>query len=92
METNRLLASLSPSIYLWMNSLGRFPSELNDMIWQDDYESVPRLLRETINGTPWLTVEERQTAYADCAEEFRDIDQYALHRTVRRPEVLFAES
>ena len=64
------------------------PKKLRDVIWHDDYENVPRLLRQTIDDNPWLTADERETIYLDCAEEFRDIDQYARDRTVRRPEVL----
>jgi len=64
------------------------PQKLNGVIWHDDYENVPRLLRQTIDDNPWLTANERETIYLDCAEEFRDIDQYARDRTVRRPEVL----
>ena len=64
------------------------PEQLHDVIWRDDYENVPRLLRQTIDGIPWLTANDRQAIYSDCAEEFRDIDQYARDRTVRRPEVL----
>ncbi len=62
--------------------------QLNDLIWRDDYENVPRLLREAIDTNPGLTDEDRQAVYRDCADEFRDIDQYARDRTVRRPEVL----
>ncbi len=64
------------------------PRKLNAVIWHDDYENVPRLLRQTIDDNLWLTADERETIYLDCAEEFRDIDQYARDRTVRRPEVL----
>ncbi len=64
------------------------PKKLDDVIWHDDYENVPRLLRQAIDDNPWLTADERETIYLDCAEEFRDIDQYARDRTVRRPEVL----
>ena len=64
------------------------PKKLIDVIWHDDYENVPRLLRQTIDDHPWLTPDERETIYLECAEEFRDIDQYARDRTVRRPEVL----
>ncbi len=64
------------------------PKKLTPVIWHDDYENVPRLLRQTIDEIPWLTADERETIYLDCAEEFRDIDQYARDRTVRRPEVL----
>ena len=64
------------------------PKKLNGVIWHDDYENVPRLLRQTIDDNPWLTANERETIYLDCAEEFRDIDQYARDHTVRRPEVL----
>ena len=45
-------------------------------------------LRQMIDENPWLTDEDRKAIYSDCAEEFRDIDQYARDRTVRRPEVL----
>jgi len=62
--------------------------QLNDLIWRDDYENVPRLLREAIDANSWLANEDRQAVYRDCADEFRDIDQYARDRTVRRPEVL----
>ncbi len=55
---------------------------------RDDYENVPHLLREAIDGTPWLTANDRKDIYSDCTEEFRDIDRYARDRTVRRPEVL----
>ena len=64
------------------------PKKLIGVIWHDDYENVPGLLRQTIDDNPWLTADERETIYLDCAEEFRDIDQYARDRTVRRPEVL----
>ena len=62
--------------------------QLNDLIWRDDYENVPRLLREAIDANSWLANEDQQAVYRDCADEFRDIDQYARDRTVRRPEVL----
>ena len=62
--------------------------QLNDQIWSDAYENVPRLLRKAIDENSWLTAEDRQAVYRDCAEEFQDIDQYARDRTVRRPEVL----
>jgi hypothetical protein len=65
-----------------------FPKQLNALIWRDDYENVPRLLRETIDKSPWLTADDRQAIYSECTEEFRDIDQYAQDRSVRRPEVL----
>ena len=66
-----------------------FGKQLSDLIWRgEDYENVPRRLRETIDGTNWLTADDRQTAYTDCAEEFRDIDQYANDRTIRRRNVL----
>ena len=64
------------------------PKKLEGVIWHDDYENVPRLLRQAIDDNPWLTADERETFYLDCTEEFRDIDQYARDRTVRRPEVL----
>ena len=64
------------------------PKKLDGVIWRDDYENVPRLLRQSIDGIPWLTADDRQAIYSDCAEEFRDVDQYARDRTVRRPEVL----
>jgi hypothetical protein len=69
-------------------AMNETPEKLNAVIWHDDYENVPRLLRQTINDNPWLTADERETIYLDCVEEFRDIDQYARDRTVRRPEVL----
>ncbi len=64
------------------------PKHLTDLIWRDDYENVPRLLRQAIDEAAWLTADDRQSIYSDCAEAFRDIDQYARDRTVRRPEVL----
>ena len=71
-----------------LGALRDYPKQLNKLIWRDDYENVPRLLREEIDGSPWLTADDRQAIYSDCAEEFRDVDQYARDRTVRRPEVL----
>ena len=69
-------------------TMNKTPKKLNAVIWHDDYENVPDLLRQTIDDNPWLTADEREAIYLDCAEEFRDIDQYARDRTVRRPEVL----
>ncbi len=69
-------------------AMNETPKKLNPVIWHDDYENVPGLLRQTIDDNPWLTADEREAIYLDCAEEFRDIDQYARDRTVRRPEVL----
>jgi hypothetical protein len=57
-------------------------------IWRDDYENLPRLLRQFIDESVWLSPEDRQATYRDRSEEFLDIDQYARERTVRRPDVL----
>lgn len=69
-------------------ALEQAPKQLQGVIWRDDYENVPDLLRQAIDATQWLTDEDRGIVYADCADEFRDIEQYANDRTVRRPEVL----
>lgn len=66
----------------------RFGIQLHKLIWRDDYENVPNILRQTIDQADWLTDDERQVIYLDSVEEFSDIDQYALKRTVRRHEVL----
>ncbi len=65
-----------------------WPQQLADLMWRDDYENVPDLLRRFIDETTWLTADDRQSIYSDCAEAFRDIGQNARDRTVRRPEVL----
>lgn len=61
---------------------------LNTMIYRDDFEDIPGLLRDHIDQNAWLDATIRQTINTDCEEEFRDIDQYATEQTVRRPEVL----
>ncbi len=71
-----------------LRAMAESPKQLSALIWRDDYENAPRLLRQTIDGITSLTADDRQAIYSDCAEEFRDIDQYARDRTVRRPEVL----
>ncbi len=77
-------AELSEQIRL----MREVPKHLLTVIWRDDYENVPRLLRQDIEDDPRLTLEDRETVYANSADEFRDIEQYAQERTVRRPELL----
>jgi hypothetical protein len=69
-------------------AMGHTSSQLDKMIRRDDYENLPRLLRQSIDQSAWLSPEDRQAIYQDCAEEFLDIDQYARERTIRRPEVV----
>ncbi len=69
-------------------AMAKVRSQLEDLIWRDDYENVPRLLREAIEGYAFLSDEDQQAISRDCTEEFQDIDQYARDRTVRRPEIL----
>ena len=71
-----------------LGSLGEAPKQLYKVIWRDDYENVPRLLRQAIEENPLLADEDKETLYANCADEFLDIEQYARERTVRRPELL----
>jgi len=62
--------------------------QMNKVIWLDAFENVPADLRRYIDEASWMSAEERQSIYADCDQEFRDVDQYAQHRTIRRREVL----
>ena len=59
---------------------------MNDLIWRDDWESVPSVLRDTIDESLWITEIERQALYSDCKEEFLDIDHYGAHQEPRRIE------
>lgn len=63
-------------------------SQLNDLIWRDDYENVPRLLREAIDESPWLTNKDRENLYSEFTERFQDIDHYAREGSVQHPKVL----
>jgi hypothetical protein len=68
--------------------MDRSTKDLCGSIFRDDYERVPRHLRAFIDQSSWLTDDDRQAIYRDCAAEFSDIEQYARDRTLRRPEVL----
>ena len=70
------------------HEMGQQVGQSNELIWRDDYENVPRLLREFIDQNPCLQPDHRQAIYQECEQEFLDIDQYARERTIRRPEVL----
>lgn len=67
------------------NSISKPISEMNDLIWRDDWPSVPSLLRKAIDSSSWLTTGERETLYEDYREQFIDIDHYVNHRALRRP-------
>ena len=66
----------------------QYPKMMSELVWQDEYERVPELLRREIETRSWLTDEDRRLVREKCTEAFQDIDQYARDRTVRRPEVL----
>jgi hypothetical protein len=66
------------------HSMDRTKQEVYRLIIRHDYENAPQALRSFIDQSQWLTPDDRQAIYRDCAEEFLDIDQYARERTLRR--------
>ena len=71
-----------PNIYSFgMSAL--IAAALNELIWCDQWEAVPLVLREKLDNAPWLTDEDRQKIYSECEEEFLNIDHYAAHKERR---------
>lgn len=86
--TDRIEHETPKEIETQIRSLEQDKARQDHLIWRDDYEDVPRLIRQFIDESIWLSTEDREAIYRDLKEEFLDIDQYARERTVRRPEVL----